>query len=117
MRLAEKVTDGDAVDWEKEKATHPGLEEKLEHLRLVQSIAGLQSSPEEKLSSRLGADSEPRKVPSDDGVGPSVSGGLEVGSQWVAFYAEYQITVVDLDNFDSDETTIDDLLAGVVFKF
>ena len=56
-------------------------------------------------------------VVSDDGVGASVSGGVEVGSQRVAFYAEYQITVVDLDDFDPDSTTIDDLLAGIIFKF
>jgi hypothetical protein len=56
-------------------------------------------------------------VLSDDGIGPSVSGGLEIGSQKVAFYAEYQITVVDLDNFDPDSTIIDDLVLGIVFKF
>ena len=58
----------------------------------------------------------PGKI-SDDGVGISVSGGLEAGSQRIAFFAEYSITVVDLEDFDPDATTIADVVLGIMFKF
>ncbi len=55
---------------------------------------------------------------SDDGIGLSVSGGLEAGSQKFAFYGEYGITVVDLDTLDPfGETTIGNFTAGFIFKF
>ena len=54
---------------------------------------------------------------SDDGVGISVSGGLEAGSQRVAFFSEYSVTVVDLGDIDNDDTTIADLVLGIMFKF
>lgn len=55
---------------------------------------------------------------SDDGIGLSVSGGMEAGSQRFAFYGEYGITVVDLDTIDPfSETTIGNFTAGVIYKF
>ncbi len=54
---------------------------------------------------------------SDSGVGISVSGGFEAGSQTIAFFTEYSITVVDLSDFDDDDTTIGDLVLGIMFKF
>ncbi len=58
---------------------------------------------------------------SDDGIGISVSGGLEAGSQRIAFFSEYSITVVDLSDLaqpiGDDDTTIADLVLGIMFKF
>ena len=58
---------------------------------------------------------------SDDGIGISVSGGLEAGSQRIAFFSEYSITVVDLSGLaqpiGDDDTTITDLVLGIMFKF
>lgn len=56
---------------------------------------------------------------SDQGVGLSVGGGLEAGSEKVALFAEYEFTIVDLDVsvFGEEETRIGDLLVGIIFKF
>jgi len=51
---------------------------------------------------------------SDVGFGPSLGGGLEVGSQRVAFFGDLALAVVDL--FDED-TIFGDLTLGVMFKF
>ncbi len=53
---------------------------------------------------------------SDDAIGLTLSGGLEAGSNRFAFYGEYLVTVVDLDTFDPDETTIGNMTLGVVFR-
>ncbi len=56
-------------------------------------------------------------VLSDDGVGLSVSGGLQAGRGRVAFYGEYEITGAELDRLDPDGTSLSNLTVGVVFRF
>lgn len=51
---------------------------------------------------------------SDDGAGLSIGGGLEAGSEQVAFFGDYDITVVEL--FDED-TTFANVTLGIVFRF
>jgi hypothetical protein len=51
---------------------------------------------------------------SDDGVGISVGGGLEAGSQRVAFFGDADVNVVSLF---SEDFTITDVTLGVIFKF
>jgi len=50
----------------------------------------------------------------DDGVAFSVGGGLEAGSQKVAFFGDLDLATVELFDVDTD---IFNLTAGVIFKF
>ncbi len=38
LRLAEAVSDGTPVDWEREQGTHPGIKEPLEHLAVLDRV-------------------------------------------------------------------------------
>lgn len=38
LRLAEAVSDGTPVDWEREQGTHPGIREPLEHLAVLDRV-------------------------------------------------------------------------------
>lgn len=51
---------------------------------------------------------------SDDGVGISVGGGLEAGSQRVAFFGDLDVNVVSLFG---EDFTFSDVTLGVIFKF
>lgn len=51
---------------------------------------------------------------SDDDTAFSFGGGLEAGSQKVAFFGDYDFTTVDLFGLDTDTA---DLTLGVVFRF
>lgn len=51
---------------------------------------------------------------SDDGTGISIGGGLEAGSQRVAFFGDCDFTSVSL--FDED-FSIGNLTLGIIFKF
>jgi hypothetical protein len=51
---------------------------------------------------------------SDDGTGLAVGGGLEVGSQRVAFFLDYDFTMVELFDEDFEIANLD---LGIIFKF
>lgn len=38
LRLAEAVSDGTPVDWQREQGTHPGMKEPLEHLAVLDQV-------------------------------------------------------------------------------
>jgi hypothetical protein len=38
LRLAEAVSDGTPVDWERERGSHPGMKQPLEHLALLDRV-------------------------------------------------------------------------------
>jgi len=38
LRLAEAVSDGTPVDWEQERGSHPGIQEPLEHLAVLDRV-------------------------------------------------------------------------------
>lgn len=38
LRLAEAVSDGTTVDWERERGSHPGMKEPLEHMALLDRV-------------------------------------------------------------------------------
>lgn len=38
LRLAEAVSDGTPVDWQREQGTHPGIKEPLEHLAVLDQV-------------------------------------------------------------------------------
>jgi hypothetical protein len=38
LRLAEAVSDGTPVDWEREQGTHPGIKQPLEHLAVLDQV-------------------------------------------------------------------------------
>jgi hypothetical protein len=50
----------------------------------------------------------------DDGVAFSLGGGLEAGSQKIAFFGDFDFTTVELFDVDFE---IANLTAGVIFKF
>jgi hypothetical protein len=59
----------------------------------------------------------PSSIPStftDDEIGFSVGGGLEAGSERIAFYADYDFTQVELGAADFDFAN---LALGIIFKF
>lgn len=51
---------------------------------------------------------------SDDGAGISVGGGLEAGTQKVAFFGDADVQAVSLFN---EDFTITDVTLGIIFKF
>ena len=51
---------------------------------------------------------------SDDGAGISIGGGLEAGTQKVAFFGDVDATVVSLFN---EDFAIGDMTLGIIFKF
>lgn len=51
---------------------------------------------------------------SDDGTALAVGGGFEAGSQRVAFFLDYDFTVVELFDEDYDIANLD---LGIIFKF
>jgi len=67
-------------------------------------------------ASRVDLDVEVPGFPttSDDDTAFSIGGGMEAGSQRVAFFADYDFCTVSLLGADSD---IGDLTLGVAFKF
>jgi len=51
---------------------------------------------------------------SDDGTALAVGGGFEAGSQRVAFFLDYDFTIVELFDEDFDIANLD---LGIIFKF
>lgn len=51
---------------------------------------------------------------SDDEAGLSIGGGLEAGSQKVAFFGDYDVTIAELFN---EDTTFANITLGIVFRF
>jgi hypothetical protein len=53
-------------------------------------------------------------VAADDGAGLAVGGGFEAGTQRVAFFLDYDFTVVELFDEDFEIANLD---LGIIFKF
>jgi hypothetical protein len=66
LRLAEAVSDGTPVDWDRERGSHPGLTEPLEHMALLDRVRQVHEESSRVLLAterREGAPTHARAVP------------------------------------------------------